>query len=181
VHDDRHFHAGPERLRSPERIARLEIARVVALVLEGIAARSVLDVGTGTGLFAEAFAARGLAATGVDDSPEMLEHARRLVPSAAFRQGRAEQLDLPDGSFDLVFLGLVLHESHEPLRALREARRVARARVGILEWPYREEADGPPLAHRLEPRELARLIGEAGFAKVEETALTVLTLHRLTP
>ncbi|HTZ51502.1 MAG TPA: hypothetical protein VMF68_07580, partial [Spirochaetia bacterium] len=52
------FHGGVERLRAPERLALMEVPRVVALSLDGGGFASVLDVGTGAGVFAEAFAAR---------------------------------------------------------------------------------------------------------------------------
>ena len=97
--------------------------------------RNVLDVGTGTGLFAESFSERGLEVSGLDANPEMLVAAHQFVPKGIFREGTAEALPYPDSSFDLVFLGLVLHESDEPLKTLKEARRVARKRVCILEWP----------------------------------------------
>jgi hypothetical protein len=42
-----------EKLRSPERMALLEVERVVQLTLEGCVADSILDIGTGSGLFAE--------------------------------------------------------------------------------------------------------------------------------
>jgi methylase of polypeptide subunit release factors len=51
---ERRFRGDPARLRSPERLEQLEVERVVELSLEGITAGSVLDVGTGTGVFAEA-------------------------------------------------------------------------------------------------------------------------------
>jgi SAM-dependent methyltransferase len=181
VDHDHHFQGDPDRLRSPERVARLQLDRVVALALEGIEARSVLDVGTGTGLFAEAFAARGLVPTGVDDSDAMLELARAHVPRGTFQQAIAEALPFPDRSFDLVLLGFLLHESADPLQALREARRVARERVAILEWPYREEEHGPPLAHRIEPEGIARLVAQAGFAASDWVALGSSVLYRLAP
>ena len=34
-------------------------------------------------------------------------------------------------------LGHVLHETDDPVAALVEARRAARLRVVVLEWPYR--------------------------------------------
>ena len=58
-------------------MALLEVPRVVDLCLEGIEASRALDVGTGTGIFAEAFAARGLQAIGIDPNPGLLEAARR--------------------------------------------------------------------------------------------------------
>ena len=52
---ERRFTGDVERLRAPERIARLEVDRVVNLCLEGTRVDNVLDVGTGSGIFAEAF------------------------------------------------------------------------------------------------------------------------------
>ena len=57
---ERRFAGSPGMLHSPERLALLEIERVVSLCLEEFPAASVLDVGTGSGLFAKGFAARGL-------------------------------------------------------------------------------------------------------------------------
>jgi len=91
----------------------------------------------------------------------------------------AEALPYPNASFDLVFLGLVLHESDEPLQVLQEAWRVTRNRVCILEWPYRDEEVGPPLAHRLDPTEIADLARQAGFTHLEHIQLNRLTFYRL--
>jgi ubiquinone/menaquinone biosynthesis C-methylase UbiE len=169
------------RLRAPERVARLEVARVVDLCLEGAGVQTVLDVGTGTGLFAEAFAPRGVAVAGVDTKAEMIEVARTYVPAGNFREAPAEALPYPDAAFDLVFMGLVLHESDEPLRVLGEARRVARQRVVVLEWAYREESFGPPLAHRVAPEALEKWVQQAGFSKWETLPLAHLVLYRLAP
>jgi ubiquinone/menaquinone biosynthesis C-methylase UbiE len=167
------------RLRAPERVARLEVARVVDLCLEGAAATQVLDVGTGSGLFAEAFVQRGLAVSGVDTNPAMIEAVRTYVPTGTFQQAPAEALPYPDAAFDLVFMGLVLHESDAPLKVLQEARRVTRAQVCILEWVYREESFGPPLAHRVAPEALAQWAQAAGFSKWETVPLAHLVLYRL--
>ena len=78
-----------------------------------------------------------------------------------------------------MFLGLVLHESDDPLKALQEARRVSRQRVGILEWPYRDSTFGPPLAHRLKPEDLADLFLEAGFRQWKAIDLSDTILYRL--
>jgi hypothetical protein len=78
-----------------------------------------------------------------------------------------------------VFLGLVLHESDEPLKALQEGRRVARLRVGILEWPYRDGVFGPQLAHRLKPEDLADEFRKAGFLKWNLTELSNTVCYRM--
>ena len=61
---ERRFNREIERLRDPQRVARMEIARVIELSLAGLASsKTVLDVGTGSGLFAEQFAALGFKVT----------------------------------------------------------------------------------------------------------------------
>lgn len=47
--------------------------------------------------------------------------------------GDAEDLDLPDGSYDLIFVHAVLHHCRSPHRALCEMLRVARRHVVMLE------------------------------------------------
>ena len=178
MHEKR-FEGSIERLRSPERVGRLDVERVVDLCLENAQPENMLDVGTGTALFAEAFAKHGLQVAGVDANPDMLPAASQYVPAGDFRQGTAEALPWPDASFDLVFLGVVLHESDDVLQTLKEARRVARQQVCILEWPYRDGVIGPPLAHRLNPEELVELFEKAGYRKWNMLELTDTVLYRL--
>lgn len=106
---ERRFAGSASMLHSPNRLALLEIECVMGLCLEAFPAESVLDVGTGTGLFAKGFAARGLKVAGMDVNPTMVETARRSVPQARFQQAPAAAISHDDGTFDLAFLGLVLH------------------------------------------------------------------------
>jgi ubiquinone/menaquinone biosynthesis C-methylase UbiE len=176
---ERRFAGDISRLRSPERVERLEVKRVVDLCLEDSQLNSVLDIGTGTGLFAESFAGQGLAVSGLDVNPEMLVAAQSFVPKGEFRTGSAEILPYADASFDLVFLGLVLHETDEILAALIETFRVARVRVCILEWPCRDQSFGPPLADRLNSEDLVGLFHKAGFRKWMMIELSNTVLYRL--
>ncbi|MDP3045856.1 MAG: class I SAM-dependent methyltransferase [Chloroflexota bacterium] len=174
------YHGSAADLRSPEKLARLEVGRVVDLSLEGMTASDMLDVGTGTAVFAEAFAARGLRVAGVDGSSEMLALARGYVLTGDFRLAQAEVLPFPSGAFDLVFMGRMLHETDDAEAALAEARRVARQRVAVLEWPYLSEEHGPPLEVRLSRERLGELAAKAGFARgVEAVSLAHLVLYRL--
>jgi ubiquinone/menaquinone biosynthesis C-methylase UbiE len=176
---ERRFEGDISRLRFPERMDRLEVERVVDLCLENGDARSLLDVGTGTALFAESFSKRGLEVSGVDVSPEMLAAAQQFVPKGDFREGTAEALPYPDGSFDLVFMGLVLHETDELPKALMEAHRVAGKRVCILEWPYREQPFGPPITDRLKPEDLAEQFKKARFRAWKSVDLLNTILYQL--
>ncbi len=180
MHEKR-FEGDFARLRNPERIARLDVEWVVSLCLESANIRTILDVGTGTGVFAEAFAKRDRFILGVDVNPEMLPAARTFVTAGVFSVATAENLPCADNSLDLVFMGLLLHESDGQLQVLREAQRVAKFRVGILEWAYREEDFGAPLEHRLSPDTMRKMSKQAGFSKIEEIPLTKLIFYRLTP
>jgi ubiquinone/menaquinone biosynthesis C-methylase UbiE len=177
---ERRFNREIERLRDPERIARLEVDRVINLVLEDLKeVCSVLDVGCGSGVFAEQFAAQGLQVTGLDANPEMLPAAQQYVPGGIFREGIAEKLPFADGAFDLVYMGLVLHETDDILAALQEAKRVVLKRLAILEWPDEEQSFGPPREHRLAFEKIEALAKQAGFNAVKETRLENLTLYRI--
>jgi ubiquinone/menaquinone biosynthesis C-methylase UbiE len=177
---ERRYNAEVERLRSPQRVQLLEVERVVDLALAGIDAENVLDLGTGSGIFAEAFAKRGLQVAGIDVSPTMLKAAQEFTPQATFHLGAVESIPAGDSSFDLVFLGHVLHESDDLSQALKESRRCAKHRVCILEWPYRQEKDGPPLEHRLKVEDVLAQGAQAGFTRIETIQLNHMVLFRCT-
>ncbi|RPI79491.1 MAG: class I SAM-dependent methyltransferase [Desulfobacteraceae bacterium] len=178
MHEHR-YHGALERLRSPQRIALLEMDRVLELSLVDLAVTTTLDVGMGTGLFAQVFAEQGIQVTGIDPNPQMIEAARKFIPQGSFQQASAEELPFPAGAFDLVFFGHVLHETDDPLRALQEARRVTRQRAVILEWPYREDSEGPPLRERLQPETIQTLAQDAGFQSFQRTTLKHMEFYRL--
>ena len=89
----------------------------------------VLDVGTGTGRLLELLAPRIDTGLGVDASRTMLALARvRLarheLGHCGVRMADMYALPLPDASFDLVLLQMVLHYAEEPAAVVDEARRV---------------------------------------------------------
>ncbi|MGB8295600.1 MAG: class I SAM-dependent methyltransferase, partial [Polyangia bacterium] len=139
---------------------------------------SVLDVGTGSGIFAEAFSSRVKNVAGIDPNPEMLKTAKAFVPAGTFHNGTVEDIPSEDNSFDLVFLGHVLHESDDIIKALSESRRVAKQRVCVLEWPYRQEESGPPLEHRLSTKEVLDAAQQVGFSSLETIQLQHMVLFR---
>jgi ubiquinone/menaquinone biosynthesis C-methylase UbiE len=83
-------------------------------------ARSILEVGCGTGHFARWFGEQGL-----DLSRPMLEEAKRLK-SPDCLQAYALMLPFLFGAFDLIALITTLEFLPDPIRALAEAIRVAR-------------------------------------------------------
>jgi ubiquinone/menaquinone biosynthesis C-methylase UbiE len=175
---ERRFNREIEKLREPARVARMEVDRVVALALgDAEEIQSVLDVGTGTGLFAQAFAKKRIQVAGLDANPEMLPVAAGYVPSGVFKTGIAEALPYGDGEFDLVFMGLVLHETDDRLKAFQEAYRVTAKRLAILEWPYIKQEFGPGFNERIPAEQIAELAQQAGFTPPVEHRLKYLTLY----
>ena len=87
----------------------------------------VLDVACGTGILAREAASR-VGASGhvvaLDPNPGMLAVAARLAPGVEWREGVAESLPFPDGSFDAVVSQFGLMFFRDRRQALQEMRRV---------------------------------------------------------
>jgi SAM-dependent methyltransferase len=104
----------------------------------------VLDVACGSGVVAEAAAARGASVMGVDFSPEMVAIARARCPEAEFQRRDAQTLALEDGLFDAVVMNFgMLHLPH-PERAFAEAARVLRGggRYAFTVWAELDHSPG---------------------------------------
>jgi SAM-dependent methyltransferase len=99
---------------------------VVREVLDRSAPGRALDAACGTGRWAMELVARGHSVIGVDETPEMLEIARRKVPGAEFRVGRLESLPLDTGSVDFAICALALAHCPDLHAPLRELARVLR-------------------------------------------------------
>ncbi|MGW1372935.1 class I SAM-dependent methyltransferase [Streptomyces sp. NPDC002446] len=99
---------------------------VVHKLLERGPAGTALDAACGTGRQTAALTARGHRTIGVDQSPQMLERARRNAPGAEFRHGLLEDLPLPDGSVDLAVCSLALTHLPDLTPAVAELARVLR-------------------------------------------------------
>ena len=96
----------------------------------------MLDVGTGTGVAAQAAADAGARAVGIDPSAGMLEVGRRERPSIAFVA--ADTIDLPfrDDAFDAVTGNFVLSHFRRSETALFDMMRVLKpgGRVALTSW-----------------------------------------------
>jgi tRNA (cmo5U34)-methyltransferase len=93
----------------------LEFQEQAAAAVKAVEARTILELGIGTGETAR----RVLAAhpdahlTAIDSSAEMLERARSVVPDADLRLAQLQD-PLPDGPFDLVVSALAVHHLDGP-------------------------------------------------------------------
>ena len=174
---DRRFPGHPDALRNPRRVSLMEPEQVADHCLDHAEIRTVLDVGSGSGLFTEVFAARGLAVGALDVSPRMVRATRDHVPEACLAIALAEVLPFADDAFDLVLISHVLHETDDRVRTLREAHRVARQRVAVLEWPRWLERDGPPRHHRLSVEQVCQMAADAGFRDRRVITLEAMELY----
>ncbi len=122
----------------PEFFRRIEALGV------GLSGQRILDLGTGTGLLARAFAQRGCLVTGLDLSAALLAEARKADRAANlsidYLEARAETTGLPDGAFDVVSAATCWHWFDRPKVAV-EARRVLRPAgrllIASLDWHSR--------------------------------------------
>jgi ubiquinone/menaquinone biosynthesis C-methylase UbiE len=120
----------------PLRRLRDEVARTLP-----IDPRSrVLDVATGTGSQARAFAARAGEVVGIDLSAAMLRIARRKhrLPNLRFRRADAATLPFKSTSFDAACVSFALHEMPRSVRerVVREMVRVTKPGGAIVIVDY---------------------------------------------
>jgi len=97
----------------------------------------VLDVCTGTGKQAFAFAKRGHDVVGIDLSPDMLKVAERKnkYKNVRFEAADATKLPFDDNSFDVSCISFALHDMPHEIRhkVLDEMKRVSR-RVVVVDY-----------------------------------------------
>lgn len=105
-------------------------------------ARSVLDLGAGTGKLTARLVERGLDVTAVDPIPEMLEVLKGSLPGTPALLGTAEEIPMPDDSVDSVLVAQAWHW-FDPGRAISEVARVLRpgGQLGLV-WNNRDERLG---------------------------------------
>ena len=96
----------------------------------------MLDVGTGTGVAAQAAVDAGASAVGIDPSIGMLEVGRRDRPAIGVVAAQAIDLPFRDGTFDAVTGNFVLSHFRRPETALFDMMRVLKpgGRVALTTW-----------------------------------------------
>jgi ubiquinone/menaquinone biosynthesis C-methylase UbiE len=120
-----------ETYSASERVADPEGRRAFVEFVDPPREASVLDIATGPGFMAFAFAERVRDVIGVDITPAMLaraeaERTRRGLTNVRFQEGDVEALPFADNSFDIVTCGSAFHHFLHPERILTEMVRVLR-------------------------------------------------------
>ncbi len=133
----------------------------------------LIDVGSGDGFFTM-LAAQIVGETGkvfaVDIDPLAIERLRQRAAAKGFKNvkdtvAEAETTVFCEGCADVVFYSIVLHDFHDPLMVLKNAKRMLKP-SGILvdlDWKKRSMSFGPPEQIRFSEEKASGLIKSAGF------------------
>jgi SAM-dependent methyltransferase len=144
----------------------------------------VLDVGCGPGAVTAYLADRGVDVSGVDLSPRMIEHARRLHPGCSFSVASATDLDLADSSLGGVLgwwslFNLPRDVLPQVLASFARAlvpggQLIVATHVGDGEVARAEAYGGVPVewtTYLWQPEQLAALVEQAGLRPLAELRL----------
>ncbi len=157
----------------------------------------VLDIGCGSGTITAGLARRASRVVGLDMSAYVVDAARAHagdcgLSNASFEVGSVYELPWDDASFDVVYAHQVLQHLSDPVRALKEARRILRpgGLVAVRDSDYETMVHAPvfpaierwrDLYHKVATanggeadagRYLLSWVTEAGFTDIEATAST---------
>ncbi|MCU1414369.1 MAG: methyltransferasemethylase [Microbacteriaceae bacterium] len=101
-------------------------------------ARTVVDLGAGTGKFTRSLVELGLDVIAVEPDPKMLSTLTGALPGVRAVEGSAERMPLPDASADVVTVAQAWHWV-DPPKALPEIARVLRpgGTLGLV-WNLRD-------------------------------------------
>jgi len=161
--------------------ARSDLAATLALLDP---TWTVGDLGCGTGVLSSALAPMVRRVIAVDASPTMLDSARArcaMFRNVDVRDGALEALPIEACTLDVAILMLVLHHVAEPVRVLREARRVLRhgGQLLVCDMRAHEREDyRQTMGHvwlGFERQVLDEWCEQAGFTHVRHIALPVDT------
>jgi ubiquinone/menaquinone biosynthesis C-methylase UbiE len=99
-------------------------------ILGEVAGKDILEFGCGAARWSIALAERGARLVGLDVSSRQLQHARRLMDEAGVNfplvEASAEDVPLPDASFDIIFCDWGAMTFCDPQRTVAEAARLLR-------------------------------------------------------
>lgn len=157
----------------------------------------VLDVGCGTGTFnispiinkikdAEIY--------GVDISKKMIEVALGRFPKCRFKVADAHKLPFDSNFFDVVISRQVLEHLKEPLKAVKEMKRVVKKKgivivstpswFGLIALPYflkKNFGKMQPIDNWWTPFSLKRLFQQAGLKIITMASTNIIPYHKKLP
>ncbi len=142
-----------------------------------------IDVGSGDGFFTM-LAGQIVGETGkvfaVDIDPSAIERLRQKAVAKSFKNvkatvGEAENTIFCEGCADVVFCSIVLHDFHDPLMVLKNAKRMLKpsGKLVDLDWKKSIMSFGPP--------ERIRFSEEKASSLIESVGLRILSVNEAGP
>ncbi len=144
----------------------------------------LIDIGAGTGFFAVLFSRKMINGKvyACDISEEMIGWMNDNFPAemkSIVIPVKMEENSVPlaDGIADLVYMINLHHELEQPLKLLKEARRLLKkdGKLMIIDWKKEETPEGPPLEIRITAETIQSQMSESGFSDTEK--YSVLPYH----
>jgi SAM-dependent methyltransferase len=153
----------------------LDLAMLKAFTAMVPPQQRVIDIGCGTGAATAVLRDNGAHVSGIDLSPNMIAHARRLHPDIGFTVGSMTDLDLPDacaGGVCAWYSVIHIPDDHLPAVFAELHRVLVPGGVALLAFQvgdrprhlteaFDERVD--VLFHRRRPETVARLLNDAGL------------------
>lgn len=149
----------------PAHVVEHYLAKRLSYIRRHAVPGPALDLGCGTGVFAERIAAAGWDVIAADPFRGMLRQLRGRNPRIPAVQASGETLPFPDGAFALVYCIAVMHHIADPgavRRTLLEMARVAKPGGHVLIWDHNPRNPYWPLLMKRVPQDTGaeRLIPE---------------------
>ena len=164
--------------------ARLQLAEIVAYVEDrgpGPTRPRVLEVGCGNGDFLMEARDAGFDIQGVDVSESAVAIANRILGEGTARAGRLEDLNIAEGSLDIVVLADVIEHVRDPAHLMNRVRRILKpGGVVFVATPSLDSLSARLMGrfwveYKLEhlfyfdQRTISRLLVQAGFGNIAVT------------
>ncbi|MFK3679345.1 class I SAM-dependent methyltransferase [Microbacterium sp. NPDC090218] len=132
--------------------------------------RSLVDVGSGDGTLAAAWAGAGWNVTACEPEATMRAASRRRYPPIDAIEAGLPELPFADGAFDVAVANFVLNHVATPRRAAAELRRVSRGAVIATIWTRSPSWLWSEITDRsgVEPSVSARLPADQDFERTGE-------------
>ena len=106
-------------------------------------ATKLLDIGCGSGYFCKLAVDKKIDVTGLDATTELLDEAKKRVPTANFHVGEMEELPFEEKSFDVVCGFNSFQYAADIKNALLEAKRVLKdgGKIAAMIWGNKEDCE----------------------------------------
>lgn len=157
-----------ERLNDPARLDRIPPDALWA-ALGAPLADTIVEIGAGTGMYAERFAilCPGAVVYAADIEPAMVEYMARHRVSVVPVLAEEAAVPLPGGQADAVVMINLHHELVDPPANYREALRLLRPGGAVLVCDWSPGGDGgPPQKIRSSGEGIGEMLAAVGFGTV---------------